>query len=760
MGILRNWFSSSVRKTPKGRKLRRSRRRFEQLERREVLTATLFVDFGDGFLDPDAGGPLGPQLTMTAGQLADDVSSGGIQGPDLTTFAGIGSSTNLTFKPLSAQITFDYNGDSTINSQDYTDLKADVLALIAQTYSPFNVVVTTAANHSIAGIQSTLAANNGLGTGKNDAYLFVTSVDFYGGSVGSAFGLYGIANGYDIAAGQNTRDDSAIAFADRILASLSGNADTALAYTVAHEAGHNFGIEHADNNGMDTTRSEVMLESASLDHRKNPVFFSRMPLYTADSSPTEYNPAEQLGNDSDIGYKANRVYVTATGTDTLSISEYDATRNLVSMSWDDPIAMTTRYYSYFIPRSASEVYVYGGYGDNLIYFNGDLDTEVTLVGMAGNDRLFIQDAGSTFQQYADNSLTYLNTTINYAPTVAGESNSAIESISIEGTTGNDTLNLRSLFASTSWSFEGGAGTDTVNLYVSYAGNSGFLQNEFDGLNSTVQQLFQSGGVTYATNGNLTYSAADLEEMHFYGNVGSDRLIIRGLEYGTLPGGPWPPGWPPPYLTEYTFHGGGGTDTLDVSMANLGASAGFEQTATEITVTKGSSLNTLPGVIKYAPTGDVTEQVFFRGTSYDDYAHISTLDVSTYFVFLGGGGSDELTITASPTTQSAFDIQNGYISMLENRSGWVSLAGAVFFDQPGHAVENIVLEGGAGNDFALFSTLFEDSTFHFIGNGGTDTIQIMTGGATVNDSGTGYVQYTDGIIDYAYIYFDSEVFNAI
>src|SRR5690348_3632647 len=162
--------------------LRASYSIWERLESRRLLTATLYVDFGDSF--PAAG------LQMTVKQLRDTFSNGGIQGPDLRpekradTNANYVDSDTLTYKPFNPLVTFDYNADGTVNTQDATDLRNNVLSLIKRYYSPLDVNVTTAANSSVAGIISTLQA-----TGQNDAYVLcdaMTPIDK---------GEFGIASG-------------------------------------------------------------------------------------------------------------------------------------------------------------------------------------------------------------------------------------------------------------------------------------------------------------------------------------------------------------------------------------------------------------------------------------------------------------------------------------------------------------------------------------------------------------------------------------
>jgi hypothetical protein len=249
--------------------------RIEKLEDRCLLTANLFLDFGDSF--PTGG------FTLTADQLRDTFASNGIQGPDLVGLGDpanrITAATQLRFNGLQDVVTdlqagggFDYNGDGTDDAADYTDLRAAVVSLAQRYYAPFDINVqiapalnNTSSNTYRAAIITTLQQGANV-DGERDAWMFVTGVvrTDTGDAVGDDAGLFGIAAGADIPGNNddvraNARDDSAVAFADTILAGLAGlgvlEADTRLAYTATHEAGHTLGLWHTWNGVTERIRN-------------------------------------------------------------------------------------------------------------------------------------------------------------------------------------------------------------------------------------------------------------------------------------------------------------------------------------------------------------------------------------------------------------------------------------------------------------------------------------------------------------------------
>jgi hypothetical protein len=355
-----------------------------------VPTTTLFLDFGEAF------GPNGVQMTVK--QLRDTFN-----GPDLKSDLAASDTDTLTFRPLSSVVNFDYDGDGVVNSLvDANALERDVVRLVQRYYAPFDVNVQMSVVGSLTGVTTSLAQNGTDPTGHDDAYVFVTPVT----TSGAAFSpnLFGIAAAPDIGVG-NTRDDSAVVFADHILASTSGTkADTALASVAAHEAGHTFGLQHTVDTppGSDAeilARSDIMSQISDSVRRENYGFFTRFPLATVSGTPATENPFLQLANDADIGPAPNGpAYVTGTGAhDRITLTRQDATHATVTVQAfrlatylaADQIGNT---FTYTIDTSHG-VLVEAGFGDDRIEVDARLATNVRVRGMAGNDQLVVLGNG-------------------------------------------------------------------------------------------------------------------------------------------------------------------------------------------------------------------------------------------------------------------------------------------------------------------------------------------------------------------------------
>ena len=368
---------------------------WERLESRRLLTANLYVDFGDSF--PAAG------LQMTVKQLRDTFSNGGIQGPDLRpetradTSANYVDSDTLTYKPFNPLITFDYNGDGSVNAQDATDLRNNVLWLIKRYYSPLDVNVQTAAASSVSDIINTLKAS-----GHNDAYVLcdaMTPVDS---------GEFGIASGFDIGS-NNSRPDSANAYADIILGTFAGpQADTALAYTTTHEPGHTFSLQHTNNGSISSddgllTQSDLIVGSAGNANRTNFDFFTRYPLPTDSGSPATYSPYLQLANDPNVGTKPGApAYVTGTGAwDKITLTSGGGTTVNVSVgAYRDSgfVGEIGSDYTYTIDDS-NGILIETGIGDDQVTINANINANITVHGMKGNDQLIVLGDGASSGSY-------------------------------------------------------------------------------------------------------------------------------------------------------------------------------------------------------------------------------------------------------------------------------------------------------------------------------------------------------------------------
>jgi hypothetical protein len=268
----------------------------QPLEARELLTATLYIDFGDRF--PTAG------LTMT-----DQTLTSTLCGPDFQEYKdpqgtthdkGVTPATNITFQPLSSLINFDFNGDHTVNATDITALRNAVVALVKHDYAPFNVDVELASASSVSDIKATLAANGSNKTGDNDAYVIVGSVSTDHGTIDTT--TLGATSGIDVG-NLDTHDKTSVVIANNILNPIYNYnrdvADTALASVVAHEAGHAFGLGHTDDISSTAnsllTGSDIMATTLPITVATGMGFFTEypVPFDLSDPSFKGYRPALQ-----------------------------------------------------------------------------------------------------------------------------------------------------------------------------------------------------------------------------------------------------------------------------------------------------------------------------------------------------------------------------------------------------------------------------------------------------------------------------------
>ena len=109
----------------------------ESLEQRALLTSNLYIDFGDHF--PTGG------LDLKALQIQDTFINGGIQGPPVLLSGALEVGDILNLDPLTSVLNFDYDQDgSEGTANDYSLLRANVLAIVQRIYMPFDVDVQIA----------------------------------------------------------------------------------------------------------------------------------------------------------------------------------------------------------------------------------------------------------------------------------------------------------------------------------------------------------------------------------------------------------------------------------------------------------------------------------------------------------------------------------------------------------------------------------------------------------------------------------------
>ena len=118
-----SWLKTLFRRFSRGQSAPARSLRLELLEARELLAATVYLDFGAAF-------PVGG-LTLTTGQLR----SAPLNGPDVRGY-GLADTDPVKVTSFSSLINFDYNSDGRVNGADATDLKNAVFSLVQALLRP------------------------------------------------------------------------------------------------------------------------------------------------------------------------------------------------------------------------------------------------------------------------------------------------------------------------------------------------------------------------------------------------------------------------------------------------------------------------------------------------------------------------------------------------------------------------------------------------------------------------------------------------
>lgn len=231
-------------------RLLRGRPTVERLEDRLLLTATLYLDFGDRF--PHGG------LIDTVGNFR----GAGTNGPSFRGDGGATDASRLTFTRFSATVSsalIDYDHDGQAGTvADAASLRGDIVGFVQRYYAPFDITVVSLtsafqnvnghmvrAAASLADVRTTLAINNE-DPKHFDVYVFVAGITVNPGRVPPR--LNGRASLLNIGKSM-ANDTSAVTIANNVLrrGMTPTQALMRLAYTTAHEAAHGFGMQHTWN---------------------------------------------------------------------------------------------------------------------------------------------------------------------------------------------------------------------------------------------------------------------------------------------------------------------------------------------------------------------------------------------------------------------------------------------------------------------------------------------------------------------------------
>ena len=186
-----------------------------QLETRNLLAATLYVDFG---------------LGMSGAFNVNDAQSTSSGGPSI-----FGDGYDLApFTDITIEKNYDVDGDGTVDAADAVELANRTVTALEHMFAPFDVDVVMAQATGFADIQNALGS-----TGTSDAYIFV----------GGSFNAYSIDSGASVFDQFNGIDNLAFVFPDQAISSNSFyvlyepvEAVNALARAIGKQAGHTFGL--------------------------------------------------------------------------------------------------------------------------------------------------------------------------------------------------------------------------------------------------------------------------------------------------------------------------------------------------------------------------------------------------------------------------------------------------------------------------------------------------------------------------------------
>ncbi len=381
-----------------------STRRFqlECLEARQLMAADLYIDFGAAFnWNANQG-----QHTFQANMLTDNR----VNAP--TTVDGFAVPTQLTSLldgMVSRDIDYDQNG--VVNSIDAEALAQEVAEMVSRLYEPFAVNVKIVGSANMNQVIDKLDDHS-----TNDAYVLVAGrmqdpdpTDEDKPPLGGAR--------VDIG---NDDDNVAFAWVENLLDTAANLVNTgehpwtyvvsALARTIAHEAGHTFGLEHLlpkepgeEGNGDQAvlTEDQALMAASDLMYTGDSGRFQFMNLATRwDGLPTEdgtQNAFDVLA--ANVGLKANGpAYVTGTGAhDTILIEGIGNNLALVTVSAfrDSSHTDLIETQSYEI-NTANGILVEGGRrNDRIEVLN--VSVPVTLRGGSGHDDLFGNSGNDVFE---------------------------------------------------------------------------------------------------------------------------------------------------------------------------------------------------------------------------------------------------------------------------------------------------------------------------------------------------------------------------
>jgi hypothetical protein len=727
---------------------RRKRAVFEPLESRVLLSAILYVDFGDAF----AGGVL----NTTVGALDSTVSGSNpnIDGPVLSDSAGndYAAGTAVTIQSFNSVY------GATGAAEAVTD-RQTMMAMVQRFYAPLDITVQQASAASLADISVTLGANEAQAE-NNDSYVIVGLFMINGTDNPVYFasnGYGGLATGTDIN-NFNNNDGTAFVlmrpFSDRY-------SEQFLGVQVAHESGHLFGLRHTFGNNPASSPNvdEGLHQSDMMSYLAYTTFggldfFTRYPMVRGDGNTdndvlgafSASTPYDQMRVDPNIG-PSSMEYVTGTGqNDIITITKTGATTGTVTVQAFTDAAYTS---AIEVPGSAvsGSVFTYtidltkpltidAGARDDRIVLDADLGTTITLRGMHGNDDVVIMGKGAASGLYVPGtntangldgnsdlrgSIVIGSTTINFQEFEPGASGSTVTvqdigTFTLRTPLATDLLTLDSVTAGQS-RVSGTSGGITIvpmtffnvaSLLVDTATN--------DGGGGSDTFTVASGGLVAAGLQNLTFDAG----------TGGDLLVLNVANYLLPAGG-----------GAITFLGGSGTDEVRAT-----ADASFTLSDTSLGISTGGAV-VLSSVNRATLTGGAGANSFsvsnwsgeatLRGQGGDDAYTVDFVGAGTGTVHVddssgtgdtlavnGTVGIDALTIAAASVSRGGETVTHSGIDDLSVDAR----GGADLITVNGTGPVTTVLGGAGEDDFFVNAVAIAGITLN--GQGDSDDYTVNFG----------------------------------
>ena len=573
----------------------------ERAECRILLTANLFIDYGDNF--------PGGILSTTQGALRD-VANDAVPGNRIL---GVSLGDNSGFNAATAL-------NIVAQSYNATD-RAEALAIVQRAYFGLDINVveltstsqTTADGRVVQGATSMTDVINTLRGGNTmwkDAYMFVATFiadpggpnqRVYGGGGGGLSPDNTLGETSDLNSASNLHDDVAVVYDTGTF--FSNNTIN----NISHEAGHNFGLRHAittaitsnPHNTVTPAAINLFHEADTMSYRNtnnttSSVAFTRFPTLRGDTnSPASgilgsYNDIsaragqvtnhDQLRLDGNVGANPDFHFVSGTGAhDIITITKSGSNAAVTIEAFSDaartiPIIVpgeSDGAYSYSIPLTKDILVQAGGSNDEIIIV-GDLGVNIQIDGMLGIDDLTVY-LPSNIPQYvpraAHPSVDLDNTgtpiTDHGGVIVVGQhtitannfdltSTIIIIDTRLQGTAGNDVFVLTYLPATVT--ITNGAtniGIFPITTPISLSGMGGTDSVELVGTSGNDEFRVTGSGVQVNNSGMLSLS--DTDSLLLRGQAGDDTYQFDTDSNLNVFG--------PATLAELT---GGGTDSVNFS----------------------------------------------------------------------------------------------------------------------------------------------------------------------------------------------------